>query len=88
MTNPKSASKSPNTTKPKGDDRTTLAQVPAPEKLTEGDIKDISADDGSERPSNTANSDVADALRQDKAEAKGKEPERPYHHGHGGAADI
>lgn len=84
MTKPKS----PNTTKPTGDAKTTLAHVPAPEKLTDGQIKDISGDDGSERPENTANSDAAEALRQDKAETKGKDTERSYFHGHGGAAGV
>lgn len=65
---------------------TELAHVDEPAKLTEAQIKDITADDGTESAENTANSDAADHLRDTKAEAKGNDTERSYYHGHGGGA--
>jgi len=69
---------------------TKLAEVEHPEKLTDAKIQEISGDDGTDEAENSANKDVAEALRQDRAEAKaaakGDTPERGYFHGHGGAA--
>jgi hypothetical protein len=90
------ATNKPNTTKaapdqPEGEG-TKLAQVENPAKLTDKEIKRISGDDGSDDPENTANADAAEAMKQDRAEAKGKDDdhdgERGYFAGQGGAQGI
>lgn len=69
---------------------TKLVEIEHPEKLTNAEIKGISGDDGTDEAENSANRDVAEGLRKDRAEAKasakGDTPERGYFHGHGGAA--
>jgi hypothetical protein len=59
-----------------------LAEVPDPAKLTEAKIKEISGDDGSDDAENSANKDVAEGLKEDKALAKKGEKREP---GQGGA---
>jgi hypothetical protein len=49
---------------------TKLAEVNDPAKLTEAKIAEISGDDGTNDRENSANQDVADHLRDTKAEAK------------------
>ena len=50
--------------------RSKLAEVEHPRKLTDAKIKEISGDDGSDDPENSANKDVAEGLKKDRAAAK------------------
>lgn len=50
--------------------QTKLAEVNDPKKLTDAKIQEISGDDGSDDPENSANKDVAEQLRQERADAK------------------
>lgn len=90
------ATTKPTTTKatpdaPEGEG-TKLAQVADPAKLTDKKIKEISGDDGSEDPENAANRDAAEAMKQNRAEAKGRgdedDGERRYFGGQGGAQGL
>lgn len=47
-----------------------LAEVNDPKKLTDAKIQEISGDDGSDDPENSANKDVAEQLKQERAAAK------------------
>lgn len=69
---------------------TKLAQVDNPAKITNDRIEEIAGEHGDESdPEQSANADVADALKQAKAEAKSKDETTPsYFHGQGGAAGI
>jgi hypothetical protein len=78
---------------------TELAEVQNPETLTKDDIEEISGDDGSKDFDGTPNRDVAEALKQDKEEAKAdakaaKKGEEVTHfnphaqHSHGPGGDI
>ncbi len=78
--------------KPEGEG-TKLAQVENPAKLTDKKIKDITKDDGTDEPENSANKDAAETLKKDRAEAKGKgdedkEGQRAYFSGQGGGQGI
>jgi len=49
-----------------------------PKTMTEAKIKEVSADDGTDDPENSANKDVGEGLRQAKADAKsGKDTKTP-----------
>lgn len=75
--------------KPADEQGTKLAQVDNPAKLTDAKIKEISGDDGSDDAENSANKDAAEAMKQDRAEAKGNDTDdRSYFGGQGGAAGI
>ena len=50
--------------------RASLAEVPNPAKLTDAKIKEISADDGTDTAENSANRDVANQLKEQRATAK------------------
>lgn len=52
----------------------------------EMDAKDVSGDDGSDSPENSANKDVAEA--QKIAQDPKADPAPSYFHGMGGAADV
>jgi hypothetical protein len=67
---------------------TKLAEVQRPADLTDAKIREISGDDGSDDAENSANKDVSEALKQERAEAKGDEPDRGYFGGQGGAAGL
>lgn len=47
-----------------------LAEVNEPRKLTDEKVKEISGDDGTDEPENSANKDVAEQLKQARADAK------------------
>ena len=65
---------------------TKLAEVNDPANLSAAKIQEISGDDGTNDRENSANQDVAEHLKDTKAEAKGEEAERSYYHGQGGGA--
>jgi hypothetical protein len=68
---------------------TKLADVQNPAKLTNAKIKEISGDDGSDDAENSANKDVAEALKQERAEAKDPDDtDRGYFRGQGGASGV
>lgn len=47
-----------------------LVEVANPAKLTNAKIQEISKDDGTDNPENSANKDVAEQLKQSRADAK------------------
>ncbi len=87
---PSSTKASPDKPSTTPDERTTeLAQVADPAKLTASRINEIAGEHGDESdPSQSANADVAETLEQNKAKAKGDDPERPYFAGQGGAFGV
>ena len=50
--------------------KTSLAEVQEPRKLTDEKIAEISGDDGSDTAENSANKDVAEGLKEARADAK------------------
>lgn len=56
-----------------------LAAVNNPAKLTDAKIKEIAADDGTDSDENSANRQVTEALKADRAQAKTKDTETPKH---------
>jgi hypothetical protein len=66
-------------------DVATLAEVPNPAKVTDAQIQDITKDDGTDLPHNTANADAAETLKQNRDDAKSDEqPRNAAFHGNGG----
>lgn len=53
-----------------GERKAKLAEVQQPAKLTNAKIAEISGDDGTDEAENSANKDVAEQLRQERADAK------------------
>lgn len=74
---------------PQGDG-TKLATVADPAKVTTAKIDEIAGEHSDETdPEQSANVDVADTLKHNKADAKAAdEPVPTYFHGQGGAAGI
>jgi hypothetical protein len=55
-----------------GQRKAKLAEVQNPAKLTDAKIQEISGDDGSDDPENSANKDVAEGLKEQRSAAKKK----------------